>query len=229
MTTTLFDWFTTSGRQGKPGRPLVTLTYAQSLDGSITHRRDEPGLAISGPETKRMTHWLRTRHDAILVGVGTLLADDPKLTVTHAQGQAPRPVILDSRLQTPPTARVFSHPQPPLIACLESEASGDRARALQAAGAGLLPIPADASARLHLPALLQALFERGIRSLMVEGGAGVITSFLREGLADVVILTIAPFFVGGVNALTAPLPTMPRLKNVGMQPFGEDVVVWGEL
>ncbi|MEJ5223235.1 MAG: dihydrofolate reductase family protein [Anaerolineales bacterium] len=229
MKTTLYDWFTTSGRQGKSGRPLVTLTYAQSLDGSITHRRDEPGLAISGPETKRMTHWLRTRHDAILVGVGTLLADNPKLTVTHAQGQAPRPVILDSRLQTPPTARVFAHPQPPLIACLESEASGDRARALLAAGADILPLPPNAAGHLHLPALLGSLYQRGIRSLMVEGGAGVITSFLREGLADVVILTIAPFFVGGVNALTAPLPAMPRLKNVGMQTFGEDVVVWGEL
>lgn len=224
----LQDWFESSGRLRKTGRPFITLTYAQSLDGSITHRRDAPGLAISGPQTKAMTHWLRTRHDAILVGVGTLLADDPKLTVTHAQGDAPRPVILDSRLRTPVTARVFAHPKKPLIACLQTEAKSEKARALQTAGAEILPI-ASADQHLSLPALLAALDQHGVQSVMVEGGAGVITSFLREGLADIVIITIAPFFVGGVNVLTGPLPGMPRLNAVGAQQFGDDVVVWGEL
>lgn len=220
-------WFESSGRLRKPGRPLVTLTYAQSLDGSITHRRGEPGLAISGPRTKQMTHWLRAQHDAILVGVGTLLADDPKLTVTHAEGPPPRPLILDSRLQTPPTARVFAHPKRPLIACLEDESESEAARTLQAAGADILPIR-HCDGRMDLPALLAALPGRGIHTLMVEGGAGVITSFLRAGLADRAIVTIAPFFVGGVNALTGWLPSMPRLKHVGMEQFGEDMVVWGE-
>lgn len=223
----LQDWFESSGRLSTPGRPLVTLTYAQSIDGSITHRRGEPGLAISGAETKAMTHWLRTRHDAILVGVGTLLADDPKLTVTHAQGQAPRPLILDSRLQTPPSARVFAHPKRPLIACLGDEAESEKARTLKTAGADILPVCSRAG-QIDLPALLAALPRQGIHTLMVEGGAGVITAFLREGLANIAIVTIAPFFVGGVNALTGPLPSMPRLKHVGMQQFGEDVVVWGE-
>jgi 3,4-dihydroxy 2-butanone 4-phosphate synthase/GTP cyclohydrolase II len=150
------------------------------LDGSITHRRDEPGLAISGPQTKAMTHWLRTRHDAILVGVGTLLADDPKLTVTHAQGQAPRPLILDSRLQTPPSARVFAHPKRPLIACLEDESESEKAQVLKAAGADILPVCSRAG-QIDLPALLAALPRQGIHTLMVEGGAGVITSFLRGG------------------------------------------------
>lgn len=224
----LQDWFESSGRLSTPGRPLVTLTYAQSMDGSITHRRGEPGLAISGAETKAMTHWLRTRHDAILVGVGTLLADDPKLTVTHAQGQAPRPLILDSRLQTPPSARVFAHPKRPLIACLEGEGASEKAHILEAAGGEILQLPANVVGHIHLPALLAALPRQGIHTLMVEGGAGVITAFLREGLANIAIVTIAPFFVGGVNALTGPLPSMPRLKDVGMQQFGEDVVVWGE-
>ncbi len=225
--TCLQDWLKSSGRLRKPGRPLVTLTYAQTLDGSITHRRGEAGLAISGPQTKEMTHWLRTRHAAILVGVGTLLADDPKLTVTHAQGSAPRPVILDSRLRTPITARVFNHPQKPLLACLEGEASREKARALETAGAEILPVKGT-DGRIDLGDFLAELNRHGIHTLMVEGGAGVITSFLREGLADIAILTIAPFFAGGVNALTAPLPAMPRLKNVGAQQFGEDVVVWGE-
>lgn len=225
--TSLYDWFESSGRLKRNGRPLVTLTYAQSLDGSITHRRGEAGLAISGMETKRLTHWLRTRHDAILVGVGTLLADDPKLTVTHAEGNAPRPVILDSRLRTPPTARVFNHPQKPLIACLESEAGSEKAQALKAAGAEIVEIKKKGE-RLDLGTLLAALDRRGIRSLMVEGGAGVITSFLQAGLADIAIITIAPFFVGGVNVLTGPLTSMPRLKNAGAEQFGEDVVVWGE-
>jgi GTP cyclohydrolase II len=223
----LQEWFETSGRLCKiNGRPLVTLTYAQTLDGSITHRRGEAGLAISGPETKDMTHWLRTRHKAILVGSGTLLSDDPKLSVTNAQGEAPRPVILDSTLKTPLTARIFSHPQPPLIACLPTSAEGEKAAALRAAGAEILPIRTDQD-KIDLTALLTALDQHGIDSIMVEGGATVITTFLRQNLADLLILTIAPFFAGGVNALTGPLDAMPRIAQVGSTQMGQDLVLWG--
>lgn len=121
---------------------------------------------------------------------------------------------------------MFAHPKHPLIACIEDEAESEKARVLKAAGADILPICSRAG-QIDLPALLSALPGQGVHSLMVEGGAGVITSFLREGLADIAIVTIAPFFVGGVNVLTGPLPSMPRLKSVGMQQFGEDVVMWG--
>ncbi len=223
----LIEWFDKNARSYKrEGCPLVTLSYAQTLDGSITHRRGVAGLAISGPGTKRMTHWLRAQHRAILVGIGTLLSDDPKLTVTHVRGESPRPVVLDSNLRTPLSARIFNHPKRPIIVCLPESATSERASALRAAGAEILPIP-PREGKIDLTKLLPALEQRGLDSLMVEGGAAVITAFVKQGLADIFILTIAPFFVGGVNALTESLPLMPRLYQVGSMQLGQDVVLWG--
>jgi GTP cyclohydrolase II len=223
----LIEWFGKNARSYKrQGRPLVTLSYAQTLDGSITHRRGVAGLTISGPETKRMTHWLRAQHRAILVGIGTLLSDDPKLTVMHVEGEPPRPVILDSNLRTPLSAQIFNHPKPPIIVCLPESATSERASALRAAGAEILPIP-PCEGKIDLTKLLPALEQRGLDSLMIEGGATVITAFLKQRLADIFILTIAPFFAGGVNALTEPLPSMPRLYQIGSTRVGQDIVLWG--
>ncbi len=99
-------------------RPYVTLSYAQSLDGSITARRGEP-LAISGPESLEMTHRLRAEHDAILVGIGTLLADDPRLSVRLVAGADPQPIIVDSRLRFPLNARILLDGRSPWIATTE--------------------------------------------------------------------------------------------------------------
>jgi len=226
----LEEWFLeTRARMKTSGRPFITLTYAQALDGSITHRRGAPGLAISGPETKALTHWLRTQHDGLLIGIGTLLSDDSKLTVTHAEGPAPRPIILDAHLRTQPQARVFNHPKRPLIACFESHVKIEKANRLRAAGAELLALKKRKEERIDLDELLDELPRYDIHSLMVEGGAQVITSFLQQSLADVAIITIAPFFVGGVNAITEALPHQPRLKNSNFARYGEDLVMWGEL
>jgi 3,4-dihydroxy 2-butanone 4-phosphate synthase/GTP cyclohydrolase II len=88
------------------GRPFVTLAYAQSLDGSLAARRGEP-LSLSGLESQKLTHRLRASHSAILVGISTLLADDPQLNVRLVEGENPQPVVLDSRLRTRFKARVF--------------------------------------------------------------------------------------------------------------------------
>lgn len=231
--TTLENWLGNKLSQHQDSDALfTTLTYAQSLDGSITHRRGEVGLLISSAESKKMTHWLRTQHDAILIGSGTLLADNPKLTVTQVTGNMPRPVILDSRLRTPPTAKIFEHPKKPLIACLESALNSTQAKQLRTVGAELLPIPPvktkDNRERIDLPALLKSLPTLGISSLMVEGGAKVISAFLDQTLATIAVITIAPFFLGGLNAVQFPLAKMPRLKDSSAQQFGEDTVVWGE-
>ncbi len=218
------------------GRPLVTLTYAQSLDGSISQRPDAP-LALSGPETKHLTHRLRAAHDAILVGVGTVLADDPKLTARRVGGPHPLPVVLDSHLRTPLAARVLQHPRGCLIATLE-DAPPERVVALQAAGARLIPLPR-AENGVALPALLERLHAAGVCSLMVEGGRRVLTSFLKAGLVDWALLTIVPYFVGGVSAI-GPLPARtPQPQRVedfpGLAPdwrmtlLGRDLVVWGRM
>lgn len=213
----------------KYGRPLVTLSYAQSLDGSISTRRGEP-LAISGPASLALTHRLRAAHQALLVGIGTVLADNPRLNVRLAEGESPRPVILDSHLRCPLEARLFqSGRQAPILAAAPPVSPAQRSR-LQAAGAEIWEIPRDSSGRLSLAALLTTLGQAGISSLMVEGGARVITSFLQAHLVDQVILTVAPLFIGGLNAVEETLlPTPLRLEDVGITRMDEDIILWGKI
>jgi 3,4-dihydroxy 2-butanone 4-phosphate synthase/GTP cyclohydrolase II len=209
-------------------RPFVTLAYAQSLDGSLAARRGEP-LAISGPASQRLTHQLRASHSAILVGIGTVLADDPQLNVRLVSGKNPQPVILDSHLRTPVSARMFQM-QTPWIAATHPVNPG-RAAVLEGRGARLLVYPSGQDGRVSLFPLLQHLSELGIQYLMVEGGAGVITSFLRERLVDLLVLTIAPILVGGQPAVEEPqrgeTGNFPGLITGGYARLGEDLVVWG--
>lgn len=209
--------------------PSVTLTYAQSLDGSITRKAGEP-LAISGPESMTLTHRLRASHDAILVGIGTALADDPSLTVRLVAGDHPQPVILDSQLRFPANGRLFTHPdKKPWLFC-HHDAPQERRDALEAAGATIFPIDSYEDGRLSLRQVLTILKTNGINSLMVEGGSQIITCFLNNHLVDRMILTIAPIFVGGLTAVQ-PLttPTLPRLTNVQQEWLGQDLIVKGDV
>ena len=217
-------------------RPLVTISYAQSLDGSIAVRGDAP-LALSCPETKLMTHALRSVHDAILVGINTVLADDPKLTARRVGGPHPRPVVLDTRLRFPDAARLLHHPQGVIIAT-GPEPSPERVQALRDQGATVLPLPR-ADEGVDVLALLQELAKMGICSLMVEGGARVLTSFLRARLGDWLVLTVTPHLVGGVHALSGPtvvahvppaqVDMFPGLQAWHWTPMGRDMVVWGRM
>ena len=216
------------------GRPLVTVSYAQSLDGSITAKGGQP-LALSGAASSRFTHQLRSLHDAILVGVGTVLADDPLLTVRHVKGKHPQPVVLDSHLRTPLHSRlVTQHPDQVWIAATQTT-KPERIQRLQGAGARVILLPNDPQNRVSLNNLLQNLASQGIRSLMVEGGAQVITNFYQQGLADQVVLTLAPVFVGGLPAVTPQQPLsenaeqLPRLTESGSKWLGDDLIVWGRL
>jgi 3,4-dihydroxy 2-butanone 4-phosphate synthase/GTP cyclohydrolase II len=209
------------------GRPLVTLTYAQSVDGSIAARPGAP-LVISGSETKEFTHQLRSVHDAILVGIGTVLADNPNLTARRVQGKNPQPVILDTRASFPLTAQLLEHPtHRPWIVC-GPQADAERVAALIAAGAKVVEMPIGTDQRIDLPALLRWLGHAGFYRLMVEGGAEVITSFLRAQLVNEYVLTIAPMLVGGVRGVH-DLGGVPRLINCLMEQMGTDWVLWAEV
>jgi GTP cyclohydrolase II len=212
-------------------RPYITLSYAQSLDGSITARRGQP-LAISGPESMAMTHQLRANHDAILVGIGTVLADDPGLTVRLVNGRTPQPIILDSQLRFPLDAKMLNNPRPPWIAAA-TPIDAARREQLEAAGAQVLAVPPNSQGQVDLPALLAQLRQRGIERLMVEGGASVITNFLAAQLADRIVLTIAPVLVGGLNAvgsLIQPARTgFPRLRSPRYEQMGDDLVLSGDV
>ncbi len=209
-------------------RPFVTLTYAQSLDGSIAA---QPGtsLALSGSRiAAKFTHQLRADHDAILVGIETILSDDPQLNVRLVDGSDPRPIILDSTLRSPNTARCLNPSRRPIIATTD-RASIDREREFEANGVRVLRLP-QCESRVDLAALLAQLDVEGVRSLMVEGGARVITSFLRAQLVDRLVITIAPMLVGGVRAVNQLLSVsneFPRLCNTTVQQLGRRLdCVW---
>ncbi|MCC6604411.1 MAG: GTP cyclohydrolase II [Anaerolineae bacterium] len=211
------------------GRPFVTLSYAQSVDGSITRRRGEP-LALSGQESLTLTHQLRTGHDAILVGIGTVLADDPRLTVRLVAGPDPQPIIVDSQLRLPLTARLLTeHPRQPIVATTAA-ADPRRAAALQDAGAQVVRLPGTGNGRVNLPALLDWLYQSGLHRLMVEGGANIITSFLAAQLVDRLVITVAPLLVGGLNAVgNLNGSGLPQLKNLHTQWLGKDMILSGDV
>lgn len=221
-----------AGFRQRTGRPFITITYAQSLDGSIAARPGER-YRLSGPDSLRLTHQLRAAHDGILVGIGTVLADDPRLSVRLMPGRNPQPVVVDSRLRMPLQARLLENRKlPPWIAtttAAPTQAPGPYAD-LQARGARILSLPPDAAGQVSLPDLARLLAELGINSLMVEGGGRVITAFLAAGLADFILITIAPVLIGGVRAvgdLGSLLPHYPRLQRMEWEKMGEDLVVCG--
>jgi 3,4-dihydroxy 2-butanone 4-phosphate synthase/GTP cyclohydrolase II len=218
-------------------RPLVTLSYAQSLDGSIAVQRGSP-TAISAEASYIMTHQLRSAHDAILVGIGTVLSDNPRLTVRLVEGPSPQPIILDTRLRTPIECRVMQgHSRKPWLAAAR-EAPQNKLEMLESAGAQGILLPVDIPGGINLPALLESLWKKGVFSLMVEGGAAVITSFLRQGLVDYAVITLAPVFIGGFNVLTNgnlsqgegfDISGFPGLVHPEFQQYGKDFVIWGEV
>jgi 3,4-dihydroxy 2-butanone 4-phosphate synthase/GTP cyclohydrolase II len=216
-------------RHAERNRPAVTISYAQSIDGSISARTGRP-LAISGDVSRVMTHALRAVHESILVGIGTVLSDDPALDVRLVQGNNPQPIILDSRLRFPFYSRMLTNGRRPWIAAAR-EADGGRREALEKAGARVFQLPPCPGGGVDLDTLLKRLADIGIRSILVEGGAQVITSFLAARFVDQVVITIAPLFLGGYRALDRSVdiaPRMPRLRNVSYQRLGADIVLRGE-
>lgn len=203
-------------------RPFVTLTYAQSIDGSIAARDGSP-IRFSCDESMKMTHELRASHDAILIGVNTVMSDDPMLTLKNVNGVNPQPIVLDSTLRTPLTARLLKHPTHPLWVAA-SDPDPRRRTQLESLGARIIHVDSDSQGRVNLTSLLDHLSNLGIRKLMVEGGAKVIQSFLEQHLANKLILTIAPRIVNGLK-----IDSTASLHNVHYRQLGIDLIVEGNL
>ena len=208
-------------------RPFITLAYAQSWDGSITTRQGE-ALALSSKNSIRLTHQLRSLHDGILVGIETVLADDPQLTVREWQGENPQPIVLDSLLRMPDTARLCQHPDKRCWILTTRSTSREMQDHTE-----VMTMECDDEERVPLESALELLLNKGIRSLMVEGGATVITAFLEAQLVDAVVLTIAPRFVGGYKAVgkleNVPSKNLPRINPVYAEKLNNDLIVWGDL
>lgn len=215
----------------REGRPFVTVTYAQSLDGSIASAEGRP-LAISGAESLAFTHRLRAMHDAILVGIGTVLADNPRLNVRHSEGDHPRPVVLDSDLRLPRDAQILSCEGPSPIIATNETSSEERKQELEQEGARVIRLTCDRDG-VCLDALLDALAERNITSVMVEGGTEILTSFIRQRLANHLIATVAPTLIGGQPVLHSlasdeeGAAEFPRIEQIQYRWLGDDLILEG--
>lgn len=187
-------------------RPWVTLKVATTLDGFIAPATPPTGQVhwITGPAARRAAHELRVEHDAILVGAGTVLADDPQLTARGVAGASvdrPLRVILDGRLRTPPTARILrTGGTRPLVIGAHGRradpAMGARIRRLERAGAEVLLLAAARDGHIPLARVLAALAEREVQSLLVEGGSHVLGAFIAARLVDGVAWFVAPRLAG---------------------------------
>ena len=207
------------------GLPFVVLKLAQSLDGRIA---TAPGDSrwITGEDARRRAHLLRSRVDAVLVGVGTVIADDPMLTVRLVAGRDPARIIVDSALRTPTSARVLG-PGRTILATTEGADEG-RAEAFREGGAEVWRLPS-AAGRVDFRALMAGLGRQGFLSVMIEGGASVAASALKAGIVDQAQVFIAPKIIGaGLGAVgdlgIERVADSVRLTDVAVERVGEDLL-----
>ncbi len=217
-------------------RPMVLLKAAMSLDGKIATVAGKSKW-ITGEKARRKTHELRAQADAILVGSGTALKDDPSLTVRFPGFRRsdgwPLRVILDSQLRLRPKAKVFQG-EPKTIVFAAKSASEAREKALRKGGSGVFRVSSRGKV-LSLKAVLSVLYSLQVRSLLVEGGGEVFASFLRENLADEVALFVSPKVFGGkapswVGGEGTENPNAaPYLKDIQVEKVGLDFLLTGKM
>ena len=203
-------------------RPAVTLKWAMSLDGRIATATGQSQW-ISSPQGRRWALALREEHDAILVGSGTVLADDPRLDRRLGLAVGPNTrVVLDRRLRVPSSARLFTVPGPVLI---YTEAAAQE----RLDGADIVVLPS-----VEPAAVLADLYARGIRSVLVEGGAEVLASFVSRGCYDRVMVDCAPLLIGGkgapgplAGAGFLELTAAARLEELEARKRGGDLLLVG--
>ena len=213
----------------------MVLKWAQSSDGKLAWEDDSDGQRwISGGESRKDAHKLRRRTQAILVGINTVLVDDPQLTPRPAKGKKPLRVVLDSKLKIPLDCKLLQTAGENGVLVLTSQqalqAKVKNAEAIRKTGAEVLTYPEDGRANLHF--LVDELAGRGIAGLLVEGGPTVIAAFLKEGLADEFCVYIAPKILGAkgaaeIHVQVSQLIEAAELHHVEFKRFGDDVRVTG--
>jgi len=214
------------------GRPWVVYKAGMSLDGKVATFQGDSQW-ITGEPAREEVHRLRSRLPAIMVGIGTVLSDDPRLTARREDGSLRHPqplrVVVDSAARTPPTARMLQEPGQTLVAC-SPRASEARVAALLAAGAQVVRLPAAQDGRVDLTALIDELGRRQIAGVLVEGGATLASSLLAAGLVDEVVMHVAPLLIGGRQAPgpvggrgAAILGEAIRLYDWRVRPLGDDL------
>ena len=218
------------------GKCWVTLKWAQTLDGKVAWvDQNTEQRWISNEQSRRDVHKLRRRAQAILVGINTVIADDPLLTARPSKGNKATRIVMDNFLRIPPDCQlVKTAAKSPVVIFTRQKSAQENpqlAQELTSKGVELLAYP-DTQGSSNLHALLNELGNRGIAQLLVEGGPSMLTSFLKEDLADEIIVYVAPKILGsrgsaGVTGPMAALSDAVDLQNVAIKSFGEDVRLSG--
>lgn len=221
----------------RTGLPFVTLKVAASLDGKIASRTGESRW-ITGESARRCVHQLRNEADAVLVGIGTVLRDDPLLTtrLDIADQRDPIRVIVDNLARLPLRAKAVNRASTaPTILAVSQTAPRGKLEALEREGVQVIVVE-NSPRRVSLERLMEALGKRGILSVMIEGGAEINASALREGVVDKVLVFLAPILIGGKSTPTAvggdgieSLGQALRLRDVRIERVDDDILVEGYL
>ena len=209
-------------------RPFVVMKTAMTLDGKIATPSGHSQW-ISGEESRAHVQELRATYAGVMVGIGTVLADDPRLTCRIPGAHAPARIVVDPRAETPPNARLFEDAAPVILA-IAPTADPARRRALEARGAELVEVPpASSPTHLDLPRLMEELAQRGIDSLLLEGGGSLNASALRAGVVSKVVSFVAPKLLAGDGIAPTRGPSVAtmdqalRLSGLTCHPSGEDL------
>jgi diaminohydroxyphosphoribosylaminopyrimidine deaminase/5-amino-6-(5-phosphoribosylamino)uracil reductase len=229
-------WIAPWAKHITAGVPYVSLKLALSLDGRIATRTGESKW-VTGPDARAKVHLLRAKSDGIAVGIGTALADDPRLTVRDAPGDSPLRIVFDTKLRLPIASRLVQTAReiPTLVLC-GLDAPPDAEETLGAHGVECLRSPLSAEGRLDVLSALRSLAQRGIVSLMVEGGAELAGSFLAGRFADELHVFVAPILLGprgragAVDWAGPDTPQQaPRIATPAWELVGNDAYVHGPL
>jgi riboflavin-specific deaminase-like protein len=217
----------------RSNRPAVTVHYAQTLDGRIATSGGSSQW-ISGDQSLRFAHQLRAEHQAVLIGVGTLIADNPRLTVRLALGESPLRVVADSTLRLPLDCNVLTDGAARTLIATTARASREQRGRVRGLGADVLVVRQDERGRVDLHDLLHRLASKGISSTLIEGGGDIITSALRSRLVDHLIVCIAPKVVGtGIPAVKdldiLRMADALTFCESSFAPLGDDMIFRGSL
>ncbi len=218
------------------GLAFLSLKLALSLDGRIATRTGASKW-ITGPESRAYSHTLRAKHDAVMVGINTVLADDPRLTVRQARGRNPIRVIVDSKLRIPLDRRlVQSAEEVPTCVLTTPDAPEAAAQALESASISVIRVPATAEGRCDMRAALHELAKREVVSVLCEGGAELAGSLLANHLVDQLHAFVAPILLGprgrpgAVDWAGPETPAeAPRITSPRWELYGDDAYVVGKL
>lgn len=214
--------------------PYITLKFAQTLDGRIA-AKDGSSKWISSFPARKFVHKLRAKSDAVLVGIGTILKDNPSLTTRLVKGKNPTRIVIDGKLRTPPSANVVKTAKKiKTIIVTTRKASQGKIKQLKKKGVEVIISTPAGSGNIDLKKVTRVLYKKGIKSILAEGGRGIATAFLRSGLVSKVIVIIAPKILGkGVEAIAdlgiTGIKGALKLRLKSVEKLGDDIIFTASL